>query len=152
MSDGPFSISGALAGWESFLPPGAVVMVRRSESGDAAETSEKSGFIFQAPGIDVPAAKELFSKIVAALNLSSEDCRVLAHGESEAAGSADAQGLIRFVAEEGESVGAFETLVAPDGRSIPVLTTYSLTAMLKNPGLKKPVWAHLKEALAQMNA
>lgn len=109
MNDGPFSVSS----WEQFLPPNAVLMARRVV------------LLFEVPGLDQPVQRELFEKIMLALQLAPADYRVV--------DASDARAVVRFVASEGDAL-------TPG-------VTYSLSAMLKKPDLKKPVWAHLKEAL-----
>lgn len=121
MSDGPFLVSS----WQQFLPPNAVVMARRTEV---------VRFQFEAPGLERADHRELFDKILAALNLMQADYQIVEE-------SAPALGTrIRFVASEGENVG---DSVGPS------VVTYSLSAMLKNPGLKKAVWAQLKSAVTK---
>ncbi|MBS1961755.1 MAG: hypothetical protein JST04_06035 [Bdellovibrionales bacterium] len=94
-------------------------------------------FGFEAPGLENAAARELFDKIMGALGLAAED--FAAHVELPAAFSASV--VVRFVAaSDAKDAGAW------DGNR---LTTYSLAAMLAEPGLKKPVWAHVREAIAR---
>ncbi len=128
MSDGPFSFSG----WEPFLPKDAVLMAKKGVASNREVVLPRFAFI--APGFSRPGHRELFEKIVSALNLAPSDFCVVERDENPLQAK-----LIRFSAEEGESVG-----VTPSG-----LTTYSLSAMLKNPGLKKLVWSHLKEVFNQ---
>ncbi len=156
MSDGPLSF---LRSWEGFLPPNTVIMAKRGHpiqaevGGDQPATSgeaEASGqgwiaatesalastvkFGFEVPGHDEPSAKELFAKILSALELASTEYAVFATA-SEGPG---AQIQVRFTANDGEPVGTWNGAV---------LTTYSLRAMLGNPALKKSVWSHLKQAI-----
>lgn len=130
MRDGPFSFQSS---WESFLPPNAVIMARRSDEVSAvAETAPR--LVFETPGIEDPVHRELFDKIIAALGAGTKP---------------EVESLIRFTASEGDSskLGVWEMSVNSSGVSMPTLTTYSLASMVKNPGLKKAVWQHLKEAL-----
>ena len=146
MNDGPFSFSG----WEPFLPPNAVLMARRGEPSAAPDsdahsestlaTAPKSApafvrFLFEVPGLESSAERELFEKILGALNLSAADYRVVT---DSASATAAGDTLIRFTASDGENVGS---------RDAHAVTTFSLAAMLRNPGLKKAVWEHLKSAL-----
>ncbi len=146
MNDGPFSISG----WEPFLPPNAVLMARREdptsnpdldappEASRATSPNSVASFVrflFEVPGLENPVERELFEKILGALNLSAVDYRVVT---DSASATAAGDTLIRFIASDGENVGS---------RDAHAVTTYSLAAMLRNPGLKKAVWEHLKSAL-----
>lgn len=135
MSGDPFSFSRA---WEGFLPPNAVVMAKRRATSPAhEETAAAVRYGFEAPGIESGAARELFDKIMAALGLAAPDFAV--HAELPADFGATV--VVRFAAAAGEKgAGVW------DGN---VLTTYSLSAMLADPGLKKPVWAHVREAIAR---
>lgn len=130
MTDGPFLVSS----WQQFLPPNAVLMARRAEATDVTTPQETFRFLFEVPGLDRPDHRDLFDKIIAALNLSPDDYRFAG------VAGASAGTVIRFVASEGEEVGILENQT---------VMTYSLSAMLKNPGLKKTVWAQLKEALTK---
>lgn len=125
MNDGPLSF---LKNWEGFLPPNTVLMARRVDSKDAAVPSYRMAF--EAPGIEQPALRELFLKIVAAAGMTEAEFHVSTEPSTVASSS-----TIRFVAAETET---------PAGWNGTMLTTYSLAAMMANPGLKKTVWAHLK--------
>jgi hypothetical protein len=138
MHDGPISF---LKSWEGFLPPNTVVMARRTasdrEQAEVAPTEELAietfRVAFEAPGIEEPAARELLQKIASALSLTSEDY----YASAEPAPRTIRSDLtIRFVASEAESSGWQGS----------VLSTYSLSAMLAKPDLKKAVWAQLKSA------
>jgi hypothetical protein len=147
MSDGPLSF---LRSWEGFLPPNTVVMAKRgpavqagaggvpnSEPWISATESALAStvkFGFEVPGHEEPSAKDLFTKILSALELAPTDYAVFANA-SEGPG---ARIQVRFTADDGDSVGTWNGAV---------LTTYSLHAMLRNPALKKPVWNHLKQAI-----
>ena len=149
MSDGPLSF---LKSWEGFLPPNTVVMAKRraaedvpravlpeaSRSGVAEAGAAERRFGFAAPDLEAPGARELLTKIFAALELRPDDAVTF----TEAPADFNGRVLVRLVASEDESARAGVWVGS-------VLTTYSLGAMLANPGLKKPVWAHLKEAIAR---
>lgn len=173
MSDDPLSsfkslnVSG-LASWEGFLPPGAIVMARarsaaRESSAVAHEAEQalagaevapipavaggtKLRFQLEAPGTEIPAQKELFDKILSALELSPSDYEISSHIGT----GVDALVTVRFHAtmDEQGDVGSFE----PGFEGGVVISTFSLAAMLENTALKKPVWAHLKEALARVRS
>jgi hypothetical protein len=154
MSDGPLSF---LKSWEGFLPPNTVIMAKRqsvtTEAVAVLPEASPAGvaerlvverrvaaprFGFAAPDVANPAARELLTKIFAALDLRPEDAAVFPEAPADFSGRV----LVRLVASEAEAglVGEWRGST---------LTTYSLGAMLANPGLKKPVWAHLKEAIAR---
>jgi hypothetical protein len=103
-------------------------------------------FQFEAPGLEDPARKTLFDKILSALELNASDYEI----SPKIGTGASALVTVRFTAtmDDQEDVGAF----APVTDRESVLTTFSLEAMLENPGLKKPVWSHLKEALARVRS
>jgi hypothetical protein len=134
MSDGPLSFRQS---WEGFLPPNTVLMARR-RARPSPSVSGSPRFGFEAPDMTDPAARALFDKILAALELSSHEIATFPKMPE----GFTAPIVVRLVATEsdGERAGAW------DGE---ILTTYSLGAMLGNPGLKKLVWAHLKDALGR---
>lgn len=143
-NDGPLSFQKT---WEGFLPPNTVVMAKRGPVADAASDvvsnvgpiAEPVRFGFETAELANPAARDLLDKIVAALEIPAGDFAIFTRAEAESAGAESvARTLIRFAAAEGESAGTWRG---------GVLTTHSLGAMLANPGLKKAVWAHLKDAL-----
>jgi hypothetical protein len=127
-----------LKAWEDFLPPNAVVMAKRRPAEAQAETSSNLRFGFEVPGLEDAKVSALFDKILAALELTPGDYEVF----SRTPEGFRAAVTIRFSAKADESVGVWESR---DGLSY--LTTYSLQAMLADPSLKKPVWAHLKDAV-----
>jgi hypothetical protein len=151
MNDGPISF---LKSWEGFLPPNTVVMARRRAfegelthaAANGAATRDVSNaaraespaletyrIAFEAPGINEPAARDLFQKIASALSLASDEYFA---SPEPAPPTVQAEVTIRFVATETESSGWQGS----------VLSTYSLAAMLAKPDLKKAVWAQLKSA------
>ena len=139
MSGGPFSFQRS---WEGFLPPSAVVMARRDRlteiSTEAAvmPSTNRVRFGFEAPDLADPSARELLDKILAALDLREDEFTV----QVKLPESLAANVVVRFTAAENDAVGVWDDSC---------LTTFSLRAMLGNPGLKKPVWAHLKEAVVR---
>lgn len=165
MQDGPLSF---FKSWEGFLPPNAILMAKRSSAaseqtrdGDSAldgasAPSESIGpfrFLIEAPGVSRPADRELFEKMIGALGLTLADVRVEENGRNlpENFAATGAIALIQFVVpgDEPNRAGYWEETVRTiDGveARLPVLSTFSIEAMLRNPGLKKAVWAHLKEA------
>jgi hypothetical protein len=122
MKDGPRSF---FSSWEGYLPSNAVLMARRSAA----------PLVFEAPELSEPAARELFDKIVSALELRSDEYSVHTTASSVDPGSI----LVRFTSEALDpSAGRW------DGNGIQI---YSLGAMLKDPSLKKPAWSQLKDAV-----
>lgn len=117
-----------LRSWEGFLPPGAVVMTKRS----AAPAASGLTLGIEAPGRSASDASALLDKILAALEIDSSEIKIFEALPTDFS----AKAIVRFVAESGDpSVGVWEN---------GTLCTYSLRAMLGNPGLKKLVWGHLK--------
>ncbi len=161
MHDGPLSF---FKSWEGFLPPNAILMAKRSgvahEESAPRETSpapsESIGpfrFLIEAPGVSRAADRELFEKIIGALGLTLAEVHVQERGADLPANFAatGASALLQFVipGDEPNRAGYWEEIVRRfDGveARLPVLSTFSIEAMLRNPGLKKAVWAHLKEA------
>lgn len=137
--------------WDGFLPVNAVVMGRHStlsaltENHDSVTpTSIETAFLFFAPDSHLPASRELLDKIIAALELRNDEYLVA----SEISAHVIPKILIRFTLSAGDAAlaGHWET----EDEITATVSTFSLETMLKNPGMKKPVWAHLKEALARL--
>lgn len=164
MQDGPLSF---FKSWEGFLPPNAIVMGKRSglardesastePSATATESTGPFRFLVHAPGVTRPADHELLEKMMGALGLTLADVCVEERGEDLPLNFAatGARALIQFVipGDEPNCAGYWEERVqnieGAEAR-LPVLSTFSIEAMLRNPGLKKAVWAHLKEAQAK---
>lgn len=158
MQDGPLSF---FKSWEGFLPPNAILMGKREPIAPhvSAASPASTGpfrFLIEAPGVSRPADRELFEKMVGALGLALSDVRVEERGADlpENFAATGARALIQFVIPGGEPnrAGYWEEIVRHlDGveARIPVISTFSIEAMLRNPGLKKAVWSHLKEAQAK---
>ncbi len=147
MQDGPSSF---FKSWEGFLPPNAVVMAKVVErTGTSNRDSAVISCLIEAPGVSGADEKALLAKILSALSLSEESVRI----EERIGEKAHVARLcIRFVLDSADSAGAGEWGTLPDesGGMVPALSTYSLSAMLREPGLKKPVWLHLKAAIARL--
>lgn len=144
MSDGSLSF---LQSWEGFLPPNAVLMTKRSIR--SAAVSPRDSFTssvpampgvrfgFEAPDLADPAAREMLDKILAALEIPAAEVAVFATRPPDLASAV----LVRFTLAAGDArAGEWEGAC---------LTTYSLKAMLANPGLKKTAWAQLKDAVVR---
>jgi hypothetical protein len=141
-NDGPLSFQKT---WEGFLPPNTIVMAKHAREGEAERRPVANAgpiaapvrFGFETAELANPGARDLLDKIIAALEIPAADFAIFSGaGAGETANVAAT--LIRFAAAEDAPAGTW---------SGGVLTTYSLGAMLANPGLKKAVWAHLKDAL-----
>jgi hypothetical protein len=133
--DGPLSF---LESWKSFLPEGAVVMAKRGTLASRAESNPSLSatpvkhykIAFQSPDLGAPGARELFDKIVAALELRAGEFTTDENSESF---SSDV--LVKFISGEKDPAGAWQKNSLA-GAMTDTLTTYSLTTMLTNPGLK----------------
>lgn len=141
-----------LQSWDGFLPPGSIVMGRKSEATDpsgvdeevlkkeqAAPAHEIPFFFFAkfAPGSET---ETLFLKITQALGLSAGSFAV---GEKVPTGTIP-RVCVRFGAE-GLRVGEWmETQV--EGHRVPLIATHALESLARDAGLKKETWNHLKIA------
>ncbi len=146
MTDGPLSFQRS---WEGFLPPDTIIMTKRGFADAHAEKPIAPAplaqrapdavplrFGFEAPGASDPEARALLDKILSALELPPGDFAV----SSDPHGAPPARFTVRLTSDAAAPAGGW------DGN---VLTTYSLRTMLGNPGLKKAVWTHLKDAIAR---
>lgn len=148
MIDGLLSFSKT---WDGFLPVNAVVMGRHPTPSPLTENQDSDlpapieiPFLFFAPDADLPASRELLDKIIAALELRPDE--VIVTSELSAHLIPKVRVCFTLSAEDAALAGQWET----ESEITSAVSTYSLETMLKNPGMKKPVWAHLKEALARL--
>lgn len=151
--DGPLSI---LASWKNFLPEGAVIMAKRGPVSARTPTSDQVlksvearkhvKILFHAPDLDEPGSRELFTKIITALELHPDEFAVT----HEAGPSITSPIRVELTATASDESGTWKSsTLGAESPHTESLITYSLTSMIASAGLKKSVWAHLKEAVVR---
>jgi hypothetical protein len=133
--------------WEGFLPPGAIVMGRKTEVSEPTNESTRAfEVIFVGQGIDVPEVRQLLDRMIEAMGLKP--------GQFDVRSSSDdlnddlkQSGLnARVVVVLGRTaLGMRDRGIFHDLQGTRVRFTHHPADMLSQPALKREVWQDLQE-------